>query len=428
MLTAEQNERLTQVEANTPMGDLLRRYWHPIAAVAELDDNPFRTKEVRVLGEDLVLFRTRGGDLGLIEKHCAHRRADLAYGMTEEDGLRCQYHGWKYGLDGQCIEQPFEEVMHPDGAFRQTVKLKAYPIQEQAGLIFAYLGPQPAPLVPNWAPLTWNHVVRDVAISVLPCNWLQCQENSMDPVHVEWLHSTYSKYVKEIMSISGEPDRAGLANVQRHEKIGFDLFDYGIIKRRVFKGFTEDDDDWKVGHPILFPNILLVGSQFAATLQFRVPIDESHTLHISLYTFRAAPGAAAPRQERIPYRYTPLYDDDGRYVVDYTFNQDYSVWIGQGPVARRELERLGESDKGIVLFRLLLEREMQTIARGDDPMNVFRDPKSNVCLEPPLEAIKFGHVLRSARYQPAEAGYSTDAALIEQIQRTWTEEPAGAAR
>ncbi len=249
----------------------------------------------------------------------------------------------------------------------------------------------------------------------------------MDPVHVEWLHSTYGKYVKQIMGI-GKPDRASLTSVQKHGKIGFELFDYGIIKRRVFKGFTEDDDDWKVGHPILFPNILLVGSQFAATLQFRVPMDESHTLHISLYTFCAAPGASAPRQEHIPYRYTPLYDDQGRYVVDYTFNQDYSVWIGQGPVAKRELERLGESDKGIVLFRLLLERELQAMARGDDPMNVFRDPARNVCLEPPLETIKFGHMLRSARYQPAEAGYSADGALIEEVQGTWTRvAPAGRA-
>src|SRR5947209_4459875 len=210
MLTAEQNERLTQVARGTPMGDLMRRYWQPIAASAELTDNPFRTKAVRVMGEDLVLFRTRDGRLGLIEKHCAHRRADLAYGMAEEDGLRCQYHGWKYGLNGQCLEQPFEEVIHPDGAFKQTVQLQSYPVQEQAGLVFAYLGPQPAPLLPNWAPLVWDNVVRDIAISVLPCNWLQCQENSMDPVHVEWLHSTYSKYVKDIMSMSGQPDRAGL--------------------------------------------------------------------------------------------------------------------------------------------------------------------------------------------------------------------------
>jgi 5,5'-dehydrodivanillate O-demethylase len=402
------------------MGELMRRYWQPIAASAELDDTPFRTKEVKIMGEDLVLFRTRQGELGLIEKHCAHRRADLAYGIAEDDGLRCQYHGWKYSPTGNCIEAPFEDTVHPDGVLERTVKLTAYPVQELAGLIFTYLGPQPAPLLPRWGPLVWDNVVRDVAISVLPCNWLQCQENSLDPVHVEWLHNYYGSYVRRIQG--KEPpntSNSGVGNVRRHEKIGFDLFEYGVIKRRVFQGFTEEDDDWKIGHPILFPNILLVGSQFSATLQFRVPMDDTHTLHISHYTYRARPGTDAADQERTPYRYVPLYDPNGRYIVDLTFNQDYSVWIGQGPIAKRDLERLGESDKGVVLFRLLLEREMAAVARGDDPMNTFRDPQKNVCLEPPLEQIKFGARQRSATYQPAEAGYSQDAALIEQTQATW---------
>jgi 5,5'-dehydrodivanillate O-demethylase len=424
MLTDEENAKLTQVGPGTPMGELMRRYWHPVAAAAELADNPFRTKGVRILGEDLVLFRDRSDRLGLIDRLCAHRRADLTYGVAEEDGLRCQYHGWKYDCSGRCIEQPFEETVHPEAHFRDRIQMHGYPVEELGGLIFAYLGPEPAPLLPRWGPLVWGNGVRDIAITELPCNWLQCQENSLDPVHVEWLHNYFWNYVKGLKS-DGESLTEGLRNVRKHQKIGFDLFEYGIVKRRVLEGFTEDDDDWKDGHPILFPNILLVGSQFSATLQFRVPVDDSHTYHVSLYTFRGAPGAETPPQERVPFRHVPLNDENNRYILDYVFNQDYSVWVGQGPIARRDLERLGESDRGIILFRQLLEQEMESVARGDDPMNTFRDAATNVCVEPPLEHIKFGATHRPPKYMPGEAGYSEAAAEIEQVQATWDRELAG---
>ena len=147
MLTREENELLTRVGPGTPMGDLLRRYWHPIAPAAELDERP--TKEIRLLGEDLVLFRDRRGRDGLIERHCAHRRANLAYGIPEDEGLRCMYHGWRYDATGQCVEQPFEETVRPDGQFKQKVKLKGYPVRSAHGLMWAYLGGEPAPLLPE---------------------------------------------------------------------------------------------------------------------------------------------------------------------------------------------------------------------------------------------------------------------------------------
>src|SRR5437588_7257068 len=147
MLSKAENELLTQVGPGTPMGELMRRYWHPIAAAGELD-NPFRTKEVRVLGEDLVLYRDRSGQLGLVESRCSHRRVNLAYGVVEEDGIRCQYHGWKFNETGACVEQPFEETVRPDGRFKEKCGISGYPVEERAGLIFAYMGPQPAPLMP----------------------------------------------------------------------------------------------------------------------------------------------------------------------------------------------------------------------------------------------------------------------------------------
>ena len=105
MLSTQENELLTRVGPGTPMGELMRRYWHPVAAAAELEASPFRTKEVRILGEDLVLYRDRSGRLGLVESRCSHRRVNLAYGVVEEDGIRCQYHGWKFNETGACIEQ-----------------------------------------------------------------------------------------------------------------------------------------------------------------------------------------------------------------------------------------------------------------------------------------------------------------------------------
>src|SRR3954467_11768133 len=148
MLSKEDNETLTRVGPGTPMGELMRRYWHPIAAAQELVDNPFRTKEVRILGEDLVLYRDRRGTLGLIERYCSHRRVNLALGMVEEDGLRCQYHGWKFDHSGKCVSQPFEDTVRPEASFREKCGIKGYLVEELAGLVWAYLGPQPAPLLP----------------------------------------------------------------------------------------------------------------------------------------------------------------------------------------------------------------------------------------------------------------------------------------
>ena len=183
MLSEEQNRRLTEVGAGTPMGELLRRYWMPIAAVAELDDKP--TKPVRLMGEDLVLYRDRAGNYGLLDRHCPHRRADLSYGWVEDCGLRCHYHGWRWEHTGRCLEQPFEESAHPQARFKDRVRIKAYPVEAKAGLLWTYLGPPPAPLVPTWEPFTWGNGFVQIVFSEVTCNWFQCQENSIDPVHFE---------------------------------------------------------------------------------------------------------------------------------------------------------------------------------------------------------------------------------------------------
>src|SRR5438034_6136942 len=152
MLSAEQNRTLTQVGADTPMGELLRRYWMPIAAVAELDDRP--TKPVRLMGEDLVLYKDKVGTYGLVDRHCPHRRADLSYGWVEGCGLRCHYHGWRGELTGRCVEQAFGEQGHPQARFKDRARIKADAVEPKAGLMWAYLQLAPAPALRTGEPFT----------------------------------------------------------------------------------------------------------------------------------------------------------------------------------------------------------------------------------------------------------------------------------
>ena len=409
MLTVAENERLTKVGPGTPMGELLRRYWHPVAAVAQMNAEP--TKEVRLLGEDLVLYKDRSGAYGLIERYCAHRRVNLAYGIPEENGLRCMYHGWLYDKTGQCTEQPFEETVRPESRFKDKIKLRGYPVEELGGLLFAYMGPLPAPLVPRWDVFTWSNVIREVGSTQLPCNWLQCMENSADPVHTEWLHGRFFAQVLERMG----PAKERPLYWQKHVKIDFDRFEHGFIKRRVVEGGSEEDDDWKVGHPVLFPNVLRLGGGGIYEHHFRVPIDDHNTMHWAYEVF--APETELPRQEHVPYYDIPLRFDDGRLVDDTIDAQDNLAWVVQGPAMDRSLERLGESDTGVILYRQMLHEQMQIVEDGGEPMCVFRDPAENVVLSLPTEENKFGSGRKFSRtvFEATHARYSPNAVEIEAL-------------
>ena len=174
---------LTLVGPGTSTGNLLRRYWMPVAGVSEFDSR--HTKPVRLMGEDLVLYKDLSGAFGLIDRHCAHRRADLSFGMTEKNGLRCNYHGWLFNEAGKCMEQPFEDPCFPDRNMKDRVSLRAYPVQAKGGMLWTYMGPLPAPLLPDWEAFSWPNGYSQVVLSEVPCNWFQCQENSIDPVHFE---------------------------------------------------------------------------------------------------------------------------------------------------------------------------------------------------------------------------------------------------
>ena len=184
MLTQEENDFLTRVGPGTPAGEMLRRYWHPVATHKDLtEERP--TKFVRVLGEDLVLFKDKSGRVGLIADKCPHRSASMVYGRVEERGISCAYHGWLYDCDGNILETPPER----NDAVMKNIKIKSYPVQTFVGLHWAYLGPAPAPVIPHYDIWMRKDGVHSVQVRpVLDANWLQPMENSADSPHLEILH------------------------------------------------------------------------------------------------------------------------------------------------------------------------------------------------------------------------------------------------
>lgn len=180
MLPKEENDMLSRVGPGTPGGEVLRRYWHPIAVAKELTETD-PTKFVRVLGEDLVLFRDKSGRLGLLADRCSHRGVSLVYGRVEERGIACAYHGWLYDTLGNCLDCPAEPAA---SKFHLTVKHKAYPVQEHLNLVWAYMGPAPAPELTHYDTLFRKDGHRKIVVHPqLDCNWFQAMENSVDPAH-----------------------------------------------------------------------------------------------------------------------------------------------------------------------------------------------------------------------------------------------------
>lgn len=382
METLEQNKLLTQVGKGTPMGELMRRYWQPFAAADEIKDK--WTLKVRLLGENLVLFKDRLGKLGLIAENCPHRRASFAHGIPTERGIRCPYHGWEFGHKGECLNQP-NELDNP--TFRDKVQTNAYPVQELGGLLFAYMGPQPQPLLPRLDGFVHPGTIRMLGRSLLPINWLQIMENSLDPVHTEWLHGHHYEFLKEQEGIK-------VAISAHHQKIDFKEFEYGMTKHRLLEGNSEDGDDWKVGHPIIFPNTLAVGNGDEAaryfSFQIRVPVDDENTLHLWYNAYVPPQGKKLPEHllDKVHQYTVPFKDAKGEFIVDNVDGQDIMAWISQGTVADRSLENLGATDRGVAMYRRMLKREIKKVEDGLDPIAVVRDPMKNERIDLPNEKKK----------------------------------------
>jgi 5,5'-dehydrodivanillate O-demethylase oxygenase subunit len=372
-MTPEENERLTRVGPGTEMGALLRRYWHPVAGVAELDDNPI--KAVRLFGEDLVLYRDRSGTYGLLARACPHRRSDLSYGYVEACGLRCSYHGWRFDESGACTAQPFEDQVNETDRFRDAGRTVAYRAEAHAGLVWAYLGPEPAPLVPNYEPFRWTNGYVQIVLAEVPCNWLQCQENSIDPVHFEWMHDNRT---------AGQLGKVDDYS-PRHLKLGFDEFEHGFVYRRLREDSNDETNPlWSIGRVCLWPNALFTGDHF----EWRVPIDDERTLSI-MWAFNPVPIERRPyRQERIPCWSGPIVDAaTGRWITSHVMNQDFVAWVGQGVIADRTGEHLGRSDRGVVMLRRRFVDDLDAVASmtsSRDPKAIVRDPAVNECIELPI--------------------------------------------
>ena len=386
MLEAEKNRMLTLVGPGTPMGNLLRRYWMPVAGVSEFDSR--HTKPVRLMGEDLVLYKDLSGAFGLIDRHCAHRRADLAHGMTEKNGLRCNYHGWLFNETGKCVEQPFEDQCFPDRKAKGRVSLRAYPVQAKGGMLWTYMGPLPAPLLPDWEAFSWPNGYSQVVLSEVPCNWFQCQENSIDPVHFEWMHENWGKRLRTGDTAQGPT----------HLKLAFDEFEYGFVYRRTKEDSDDTDDAWTVGRVCLWPNGFFLGEHF----EWRVPIDDENTLSVTWKYTRVPKGREPYVQSSIPTWYGPLKDAQGNWINTHVMNQDFLAWVGQGVIADRTQERFGASDRGIVAMRRRFFEEMDRLAAGGEPKGTIRDPERNV--QVPLPMMDRNQVLKAHTVEEIMAG------------------------
>lgn len=391
MLTREQNTLLTQTGAGTPCGDLMRRYWQPLALSEELpaDGAP---RPVRILGQDLALFRDQYGRPGLIGLHCSHRRSDLTYGRIEAGGLRCLYHGWVFDVEGRCLEQPGE----PEGStFNERVQHLAYPCQEAGGLIFTYMGSGEAPVLPAFDFLQVPQESRWVTKIYHECNYLQGNEGNIDPQHLSFLHRflepAADSYGGSLSSLTGR-DVAPTISV---EETGFGARIYTVRK------IGQDRNYVRITNFIM-PNL----SSFAGTLSepngelsqtsgyqmhWHVPIDDTHHWKYAIAFRYAGPLDKAYLQRTVAGELTDNYhmkrNAGNRYLQDRdemkdrTFSglgfnfqaHDAYATESQEPILDRSAEHLGTTDRAIILARQMLLRSIRTVQEGGDPPFVIRD-------------------------------------------------------
>ena len=324
-----------------------------------------------------VLYKDRSGNLGLIGDRCLHRLVDLQFGIPDECGLRCPYHGWLYGADGECLDRPMENK----GKIK--AKLKAYPVQELGGLVFAYLGPLPAPALPRWDLFVWPNAVRQIAINVIDCNWLQCQENTGDPTHSVWAHGHLFKYILERDGHLAE--RAASLDHTLHTRTKWGNGIKELYARPTQFGFEKgisyakelgaETDHVRRHSTVIFPFYTQTGKVGAprSEFQIRVPMDDTHTYHICYQVYAAPHGIEAPHQDFVPWYEPPMYDEKGRPILDYVLAQDALVWVAQG---RSPIDRKSFSDARTCQSRCCAANSTSRLPwskRERIPMNVFRD-------------------------------------------------------
>ena len=358
--SAEADDELTRIGPGTPCGDYLRRFWHPVAIASEVRGLPIA---LRILGEDLVLFRDRADRFGLVHRRCPHRQASLEYGTCEQRGIRCCYHGWHFDIDGTLLEAPGQ----PEAAqarLKSRVRLGAYPAFEYKGLVFAYMGPaEVLPEFPIYDALELPDMEMVPYKAPFRCNWLQVLDAIVDPIHTSFLHS----------SISREQFSEEFATVGEMDFFERDSWLLGCNTRRV------GDNVWLRLNELVLPNFTQAGAAFAtdgtrqryygrsAFSRWVVPIDDENTLVLAWANFGER---GDPPEWNTPEG--PELIEQGE-VFDRTYEQrqrfpaDAEAVEGMGPITVHRNENLAPSDKGVALMRRRLREQIRGVANGEQP-------------------------------------------------------------
>lgn len=382
MLTSDQNTLFVQSGPGTPGGDLLRRYWQPVALTEELPAGG-PPRRVTILGEHLALFRDEHGRPGLLGLHCSHRGADLSYGRVEDGGLRCLYHGWVYDVTGACLAQPGEPN---EENFRKKIKHLSYPCREVGGLILAYLGPDPVPLLPAYDFWDATDDQRWVSKIFQDCNHQQGLEGAVDPQHVSVLHETFDSNFRD--KSFGRDDRP---------RIDIDLTGYGV-RIAAIREPADGPGSLRVTNFVMpnlgfFPGVLAQPDGYQ--VEWRVPIDDTtHWKYILIYKPSGLPDRERIRQYTladIGPDYRPTRTAANRYRQDrtematrtaagfgYSFQiQDTWAAESQGRIFDRSKEHLGYTDRAMMAMRRFYLAAIKRVQEGGEPPHVIRTPDRN---------------------------------------------------
>ena len=402
-MRAEQNERVTRIGPDTPCGQVLRHYWHPVALLDEF--NPALdprmgirpVKAVKLLGQDLVLFKNAEGAFGLLDRDCPHRGADLAYGRNEGDGLRCPFHGWKFDVTGQCLETPAE----PKGSVLCTrIKQRNYPVQERSGILFAWMGaegsaPPPLPELDCFkAPGTHTFAFK----GLWHCNWLQAFEVGIDPAHASFLHrffndasleDTYGRQFRGASAGEIEGEKWPMTKVMREfdqPDISFSEMPYGF-QLTTLRPLNEKLTHVRITNA-LFPNTFVIPLSETMTItQMHVPVDDTRTYWYAVFTSFADPvNKDAMRNQRLEAVTLPDYIPKSGRHNQWGFNPEeqmtrtflgmgeddinvHDQWAceSMGAIQNRTREHLGTSDKVIIANRRILAKAIDDVAAGKVP-------------------------------------------------------------
>jgi phenylpropionate dioxygenase-like ring-hydroxylating dioxygenase large terminal subunit len=359
------NARLTEVGRGTPMGELLRRYWHPVGLSSDAADTP---RPVKILGEELILFRDGQGRAGLVYPRCCHRGTTLYYGKVEERGIRCCYHGWLFDVEGHCLEMPCEP--NPTGAQCQRVRQPWYPVEERYGLVFAYLGPpDKKPVLPRYECLEVmepgefveadDSSIGSGGIVIAPCNWLQHFENVVDPYHVPILHGTFSgpQFVEQMAAFP---------------KVKFEYGRQGVKSTSIRPG--PDGKRFRRVTEAVVPTLRVVPNPRVAqygmveSIGWTLPIDDTH------YRIYVA-GRVCEKGELAKFksRYNGKAWAELTAAEHQKFPGDVEAQVGQGPITFHSEEHLMSSDQGVSMLRILLQKQIDIVASGGDPLGVAFD-------------------------------------------------------